>query len=133
MSTAIEPSRSLPKWSAFDASAGLAYRREVRHETAVRVASIAITTPITTSAYHVTRTCALLAPAIRSSARSEMNRLTTTRKLASASADRCSALPWPNWCATSAGRAETRIAKYVSSAATKSVPECAASETSPRL
>src|SRR5581483_8890382 len=118
---------------AFDASAGLAWRRAVRHETSVRVASIAITTTRTTSAYQVTRTCEPLVPATRSSARTEMKRLTMTRKPASPSADRCSAFPCPNWCVTSAGRADTRIAKYVSRAATRSVPECAASDRRPRL
>src|SRR6267378_6250439 len=62
-----------------------------------------------------------------------MNRLTAERIPASVSAERCSALPWPNWCCTSAGRDATRRAKYVSSAATKSVSECAASEIRPRL
>ena len=52
---------------------------------------------------------------------------------ASASADRCSALPCPNWCETSAGRAETRTVKKVSDAATRSVPEWTASEIIPRL
>src|SRR5579884_710602 len=91
------------------------------------------TAPTTASAYHVTLTCALVTPASRSSARSETKSETTTRNPASASAARCSAFPCPNWCFTSAGRAATRIAKKVSSAATRSVPECAASETRPRL
>src|SRR4051812_35056615 len=72
-------------------------------------------------------------PISRSIARSEMYSETSTRNPASASAERCSALPCPNWWAMSAGRDATRIAKYVSSAATRSVPECAASETRPRL
>ena len=52
---------------------------------------------------------------------------------ASASAVRCSALPCPYWCVTSAGRPATPTAKNVSSAATRSVPEWIASETRPRL
>src|SRR2546425_12530747 len=59
--------------------------------------------------------------------------LASERKPASASAERCSALPWPNWCETSAGRAATRIARNVRTAATRSVPEWTASETRPRL
>src|SRR5579885_3146054 len=62
-----------------------------------------------------------------------MTKLATTRKAASASAARCSALPWPYWCVTSAGRTATPTAKKVSSAATRSVPEWMASETRPRL
>src|SRR3954465_15118373 len=88
---------------------------------------------MTMSAYHGTWTFDSREPISCSMARSEMNSETSTRKPASASAERCSALPGPNWCATSAGRDATRIAKYVSSAATRSVPECAASETRPRL
>ncbi len=49
-----------------------------------------------------------------------------------ASAARCSAFPWPYWCPGSAGRTATPTAKKVSSAATRSVPECSASETRPR-
>ena len=59
--------------------------------------------------------------------------LTRASTAASKSAARCSALPWPYWCPSSAGRTATPIAKNVSSAATRSVPECSASETSPRL
>src|SRR6266516_7179730 len=59
--------------------------------------------------------------------------LASDRKAASANAERCSAFPWPNWCDTSAGRAATRTARYVSRAATRSVPEWTASETKPRL
>ena len=53
----------------------------------MRVLSIASTTPTTTSAYHVTDTCVVDAPASRSSARTEMKSDTTTRNPASASAD----------------------------------------------
>src|ERR1700740_1415964 len=62
-----------------------------------------------------------------------MRRLASTRIDASASADRCSAFPCPYWWPTSAGRAATPTAKNVSNAATRSVPECAASERRPRL
>src|SRR5581483_3323600 len=99
----------------------------------MRLRSIPITTTSTANAYQAGCTWEPLVPASRSIARSEMKRLATTRKPASASADRCSAFPWPNWCVTSAGRAATRTAKYVSSAATKSVAEWIASDTRPRL
>src|SRR5262249_37429323 len=62
-----------------------------------------------------------------------MKLLARTRIEASASALRCSAFPCPYWCETSAGRTATPTAKNVSSAAIRSVPECAASETRPRL
>jgi hypothetical protein len=60
-----------------------------------------------------------------------MKPLTSVRKAASPSAARCSALPWPKGWSSSAGRPATRSAKKVSSAATRSVPECSASATSP--
>ena len=66
-------------------------------------------------------------------ARNPMNTLASERNEASASAARCSALPCPYWCERSAGRPETPSAKKVRSAATRSVPECTASDTSPRL
>src|SRR5262249_12429423 len=56
-----------------------------------------------------------------------------TRMTASASAPRCSALPCPYWCATSAGLTATPTVKKVRRAAIRSVPECAASEIRPRL
>src|ERR671910_471270 len=62
-----------------------------------------------------------------------MKRLARTRMVASASAARCSALPWPYGWPGSAGRPATPTAKNVRSAATRSVPEWIASETSPRL
>ena len=62
----------------------------------MRLASIAITMPRTANAYHVVCTLPCVAPVSRSIARAEMNRLTSERIAASASADRCSALPWPN-------------------------------------
>ena len=43
------PAKSLPKWSAFERSASLPYRRAVRSETTVRETSIAITTATTTN------------------------------------------------------------------------------------
>ncbi len=110
-STAADPARSLAKWSAFEASAALPKRRAVRQETVALLASIAITTPSTRNEYQRTSTCPSVMPASRSTARTEMNTLTSARKLASPSAERCSAFPWPNWCETSAGRAETRTAK----------------------
>jgi hypothetical protein len=62
-----------------------------------------------------------------------MPKLASARIDASASAARCSAFPCPYWWLTSAGLIATPTAKSVSSAATRSVPECSASETSPRL
>src|SRR6476661_6638795 len=62
-----------------------------------------------------------------------MKRLAITRIAPSASAERCSAFPCPYWWPVSAGRAATPTAKNVRSAAIRSVPECAASETRPRL
>ena len=57
----------------------------------------------------------------------------TTRIAASASAARFSAFPCPYGWPTSGGRPATPIAKKVRRAATRSVPEWAASESSPRL
>src|SRR5438270_12400396 len=48
-------------------------------------------------------------------------------------AEKFSTLPWPYWCSASAGLSETRTESSVTSAATKSRPECAASERMPRL
>jgi hypothetical protein len=93
--TVAEPSRSLAKWSAFDSSAALWCLRAARHETIVRLASIAITTPSTASAYHAASTSACDDPASRSIARKATNTLARTRIEASPSAARCSALPWP--------------------------------------
>src|SRR3954464_8573174 len=62
-----------------------------------------------------------------------MKTLTRMRKLASAMAARCSALPCPNGWSSSGSRLATPSAKNVSSAATRSVPECIASATRPRL
>ena len=69
----------------------------------------------------------------RITARHAMKTLATTRNAASASAARCSAFPCPYWWPGSAGRTATPTAKNVRSAATRSVPEWIASETSPRL
>ena len=74
-------------------------------------------------AYQAALTCGELEPVSCRTARYEMKTLAIDRNPASASAERCSALPCPNWCVTSAGRAATRTAKNVSSAATRSVPE----------
>ena len=66
-------------------------------------------------------------------ARQTITTLAMTRIAPSASAARCSALPWPYWWPGSAGRTATPTAKNVSSAAMRSVPEWAASEMRPRL
>src|SRR5437763_4470452 len=95
--------------------------------------STTITTPTTASAYQAAWTCAPAEPTSRSIARQTITRLATTRIAPSASAERCSALPCPYWWPVSAGRAATPTAKNVKSAAIRSMPECAASESSPRL
>jgi hypothetical protein len=91
-----------------------------------------MTIPTTTNAYQVARTDV---PPFRRReiACQTMKTLATTRIAPSARAARCSAFPWPYWWPGSAGRTETPTAKNVSSAAMRSVPECAASEMSPRL
>src|SRR3954447_13262716 len=132
MSTASEPPKSLPKWSAFEASAGLEYLRAARHEATVRATSMQMTTLTTRSAYHVACTAAP-PPVSRTSARQMITTLATTRIAPSASAARCSAFPWPYWWPGSAGRTATPRAKNVRSAAMRSVPEWAASEMRPRL
>src|SRR5690348_6570499 len=131
-STASEPPRSLPKWSAFEASAGLEYARAARHEAVVLARSMQITMPTTRSAYQVARTEAPPSTS-RTIARQTMTTLATTRIAPSARAARCSAFPCPYWCPGSAGRTATPTAKNVSSAAMRSVPEWAASEMRPRL
>src|SRR5947209_2424299 len=88
---------------------------------------------MTRNAYQVASTRLGDAPTRWLIERHAISRLAATRIAASASADRCSAFPWPYWCPTSAGRPATPSAKNVSSAAIRSVPECAASETRPRL
>ncbi len=99
----------------------------------MRATSIAITTQITRSAYQRASTCECVRPARRAIACQTIAKLATTRIAPSPSAERCSALPCPYWCPVSAGRAATPTAKKVSSAAIRSVPECAASDSRPRL
>src|SRR5436190_20693161 len=88
---------------------------------------------ITVSAYQVASTEVSRLPTRSVIARQAMKQLTAKRIAPSARALRCSALPCPYWCVTSAGRTATLSAKNVSSAAIRSVPECAASDTRPRL
>src|SRR3954447_14268805 len=133
MSTAVEPPKSLAKWRAFALSAAEWYRRAARQLAIVRPTSMTITTQITAIAYQAASTSLAPWPVSRAIARHPMNTLTPTRNVASASAERCSAFPWPYWWPTSAGRAATPTAKSVSRAATRSVPECAASDRRPRL
>ena len=100
----------------------------------MRETSIAITTPTAANTHQAASTslpCRAGEPRDRASPATKM--LTSARTLASASAARCSALPWPYWWPASAGWPATPIAKNVSSAATRSVPEWSASETRPRL
>ena len=63
---------SLAKWSAFEASAGLWYRRAALRETVVLLASMAMTTRRTTNAYHVGSTCGSAEPTSTARARYEM-------------------------------------------------------------
>src|SRR3954451_19832800 len=92
-----------------------------------------ITPPITRSAHPFGSTWPEASPNSRQSARQAIRRLATTRIAASASAARCSALPWPYAWPGSAGRIATPSATKVRIAATRSVPEWAASERRPRL
>src|SRR5207245_8597791 len=66
-------------------------------------------------------------------ARHALTRLINARMTASARAARCSAVPCPYAWPGSAGRTATPSATKVSTAATRSVPEWAASENRPRL
>src|SRR3954452_3669461 len=88
---------------------------------------------MTRIAYQAASTCECELPVRRLIACQMMARLARTRIAPSASADRCSALPCPYWWPVSAGRAATPTAKNVRSAAIRSVPECAASDSKPRL
>ncbi len=91
-----------------------------------------MTTPIAAKTYQSVSTGGC-GPVSRRIASPATKRLTATRIAASASAARCSAFPWPYGCDRSAGRTATPTARKVSSAATRSVPECTASATRPRL
>ena len=75
--------------------------------------STTITIPMTTNAYHLASTVAVRLPTRCVIARHAMKQLARTRIAASARAERCSALPWPYWCETSAGRTATPTAKSV--------------------
>ena len=130
-STASDPAKSLPKCTAFDSSAALWNRRPVLSEISVRETSIRSTMPITRNAHQAASTWMWIQPASRATARPATPTLTRASTPASKSAARCSALPWPYWCCSSAGRPATPTAKNVRSAATRSVPECSASETRP--
>ena len=66
-----------------------------RHDTVVRLMSIAITSSATASTHHVTSTVWVPEPVRRSIARQPMKMLASPRNDASASAARCSALPCP--------------------------------------
>src|SRR5579862_1074876 len=132
-STASEPARSLAKWRAFEANATLWYSRAARCDALVLPTSTAITTPITSNDHHVACTGRGCVAVRRITAWVMMKTLATRRNAASASEARCSAFPCPYWWPVSAGRTATPTAKKVSIAATRSVPEWIASETSPRL
>ena len=106
------PARSLAKWSAFDAERGarVAPRRPPGDGRAARVDR----DHDEHHAEHVPRRVHGVRAASRTAARSArtpIRRSPSDRNAASASAARCSALPWPYWCDTSAGRPATPIAK----------------------
>ena len=132
-STARVPTRSLPKCRAFASSASLRYSRPLRRETTVRDASITITRAIAANVQTVGSTANSTSPARRATAKAPIARLTAMRKPASASAARFWAFACPKGCPRSAGFTATETAKNVTSAAARSVPECAASARSPRL
>ena len=94
MRTAVEPARSLAKWSALAPKAALEYLRAARCETVARLASITMTITMTRNAYQVASTSAV--PSTRRRIAAKAIRIERpTRIDASARADRCSALPWP--------------------------------------
>ncbi len=127
------PARSLPKWSAFESNAALEYCRAARSETTVRETSMAMTAITTANTHQAASTSVSITPVSLSTANAATLIDTSTSTAASASAARCSALPWPYGWLRSAGLTATPTAKNVSNAATRSVPECTASETRPRL
>jgi hypothetical protein len=90
--TALEPARSLAKWRALVANAGLCQRRAARSETSALLASRKITKTMTASAHQVTSRSGL-SPLRRSTASLATNSASTMRMAASASAARCSAFP----------------------------------------
>src|SRR3954462_10686696 len=57
----------------------------------------------------------------------------SSNKPVSTKAEKFSILPWPYWWSASAGLSDTRTEKNVRTDATRSSPECAASERIPRL
>ena len=132
--TASVPARSLPKWSAFEASAGLSYRRAARSETSVRETSIGITTATAANTHHARRRLDLdPAGEPRDGERTDGDadeRAARTPRRARPGAPPCRAR---TDASGRPGCTATPIAKNVSSAATRSVPECSASETRPRL
>ena len=72
-STATDPARSLAKWIALDANAGLSYRRAARSDTTLRLRSIAITTPMTANAHQVASISPSLPPTRRETAKPAMH------------------------------------------------------------
>ena len=93
--TATVPSRSVPKWTAFDRSAALPKRRAVLYETTARERSMQMTTAAAAKAHQAGSTSSFSQPARRATASAPTTNETSTRNAASASAARCSALPWP--------------------------------------
>ena len=132
-STASVPTKSLAKWRAFALSASLRYRRAPRATRSSATRRSASTSAIAVKVQNVGSTSKSTTPASRKIAVTVMSTLTATRKAASASAARFCAFPCPYGCPRSAGRTATETAKNVSSAAARSVPECAASARRPRL
>src|SRR5207253_312590 len=99
----------------------------------IRLKSPQITIASASSAYHSACTDVDVKPVRCETARQMMKTATSTRVAASASAARCSAFPCPYAWLGSAGRPATPTAKNVRSAATRSMPECAASELEGRM
>ena len=66
MSTAIEPARSLAKFTTFDRNAGLLYWRAARREDTMRPTSIAIAAAITANSHQlVCTTCGFVSKSRR--------------------------------------------------------------------
>jgi hypothetical protein len=97
-----------------------------------REMSITIDTTTTTNAHTVASTWTTLKTS-RSIPSEMIHPQVTNSSSVSSRADRFSTFPCPYRCSASAGLSEYRTAKYVTTAATRSSPECAASASSPKL
>src|SRR6478736_605650 len=77
--------------------------------------------------------CTLWWPERRRTASQTIQTQVRRSRPVSMKAEKFSTLPWPYWCSASAGLSETRTESSVTKAATRSRPECAASDRMPRL